>query len=186
MTYGDLELCDRCFDRRLSGRTGFPRLPDLPAHETVTGPDGRRHRIEYRLWRAPTGVVAEAAELDCPAGEGYHVEVMGSHDADAEVLLDRVRTRLRQRIGQLDLVDGPGGYPVMARDEVVGRLVWNQDDAPYDVVVDGRRMSWDAFGRALEPFEGWHFRLQFDDAELEGDGGALNTETKPATRRRTH
>jgi len=40
---------------------------------------------------------------------------------------------------------------------------------PYDVVVDGRRLSWHEFGRLLEPFEGWEFRLTFESAEDEDD-----------------
>ncbi len=37
---------------------------------------------------------------------------------------------------------------------------------PYDVVVDGRRLSWEEFGRVLEPFEGWPFTLRFEDVPM--------------------
>ena len=42
--------------------------------------------------------------------------------------------------------------------------------ASYDVVVDGRRLSWEEFGRALEPFEGWDFTLRIHDDEFVDSG----------------
>lgn len=53
--------------------------------------------------------------------------------------------------------------------EVTGRLVcpdggvWSGDRYSYDVVVDGHAMSWEEFGRTLEPFEGMTFRLVVED-----------------------
>jgi len=181
-----VELCDRCFDRRVSDRMGLPVLPDPPAEETLTGPDGRRHRFAYRLWRAPTGIVAEADELGCAGGEGYQASVLGSHDADTDALLARLRVRLTERVAHLDLEDHPGGRPLMAGDELEGRLVWNEDDGPYDVVVDGRRLSWEAFGRALEPFEGWRFRLIIEDVELVDDESASGAADRSKAPRRLH
>ena len=48
---------------------------------------------------------------------------------------------------------------------VEGRLVWREDGHGYDVVVDGRRLSWQEFGAVLEPFEGWTFRLSIRDID---------------------
>jgi len=52
-------------------------------------------------------------------------------------------------------------------DAVEGRLIWAGGQPgmrePYAVVVDGRPMSWDDFGRALEPFEGFRFRLTVEE-----------------------
>ena len=52
-------LCDRCFDIRIAESHGWPRLPEPPAPETIVGPDGRPHRIVYRLWRSPGGIAVE-------------------------------------------------------------------------------------------------------------------------------
>ncbi len=179
MSLGEVELCDRCFDRRVSVRMGLPVLPVPPAEETLTGPDGRRHRFSYRLLRAPTGIVAEADELGCPGGEGYQASVLGSHDADTDALLTRLHSRLREQVFHLDLGGGPSGRRVMTGNELAGRLVWNENDGPYDVVVDGRRLSWEEFGRALEPFEGWRFRLIIEDVPLVDDDAASDADDRP-------
>ncbi|MDQ4097426.1 MAG: hypothetical protein M3144_06125 [Actinomycetota bacterium] len=60
-------------------------------------------------------------------------------------------------------------------DEVAGRFVWSDDQPngrPYSVVIDGRLLTWEEFGEALESYEGWMFRLviedRVDDARVDG------------------
>ncbi len=169
MNLGTVPLCDRCFDARIAASTGWPRLPEAPEPETIAGPDGRLHRIVYRLWRSPGGVAVEAEEDGDPF-DGFYAEVVGPHDADPAPLVERTRTAIRRRIGRQDLTLGPGGpHWIMAGDDLHGRLVWNEDGQPYDVVVDGRRLGWEEFGRALEPFEGWEFRLSFRHEDVDAD-----------------
>ena len=161
---GGEPLCDRCHDVRVSAETGWPRLPDPPAPETISGPDGRRHKIAYRLWRSPTGLVIEAEERRPQEAEGYAARVMGAHDADVEALVTRLRAKIRERIERQDLEPSSHGPHMIVRDmELRGRLVWNGRHGPYDVVIDGRQLTWEELGQALEPFEGWEFSLRFDD-----------------------
>jgi hypothetical protein len=49
--------------------------------------------------------------------------------------------------------------------KVERRLVWRDDRPGYDVVVDGRRLTLEEFGSALEPLEGWTFRLSAQGIE---------------------
>ena len=176
-----VDLCDRCLDRRLAEATGFPTLPEPPLPENLSGPDGRIHRFQYRFWRAPTGIVAEADEIALAPEHGYHAEVLGPHDADVGRLVAHLRTRLQRRICHLDLVDRPGWHPMMAGDELMGRLVWSEEGEPYDVIVDGRRLTWTEFGRALEPFEGWEFQLAFEGTETIKDEDAAWTPESSST-----
>lgn len=168
-------LCDRCHDARISERTGWPRLPDPPPPETITGPDGRRHHIVYRVWRSPGGIAVEASEGD-RSFEGYEAEVVGEHEADVATLVEQVKAAIEERIARQDLELSPSGHMVMAGNELLGRLVWLDDGSPYGVVVDGQEMSWEEFGRAMEPYEGWEFRISIeglgDDDGLDADDEA--------------
>ena len=166
---GDTALCDRCFDRRVSEHTGFPRLPDPPPPIYLTDPDGRNRILRFRLWRAPTGVEVELEETGVPPGEGYHRAVLGSHDADVALLVARLRDLAEADFARRFLEPNrhrPGW--VVADDVVEGRLEWCDDSSsevgvPYDVVIDGRKLSWEELGRALEGYEGWRFRLLLAD-----------------------
>jgi len=175
MLFGGTPLCDRCYDVRVSEETGWPRLPEPPRPETIVGPDGRRHRINYRVWRSPDGIAVEASEGD-RSFEGYFAEVVGPHDADVAVLVARTKAAIRQRIMRQDLERSPSGHMIMAGTELIGRLVWQDGDTPYAVVVDGRTMGWEEFGLAMEPYEGWEFRLSFDEDIVNKDVPSLSGE----------
>jgi hypothetical protein len=171
--FGDEDLCDRCFDVRISADTGWPRLPEPPPPETIAGPDGRPHRVSYRIWRSPGGIVAEALEGDRSA-ERYFAKVVGPHDADVVELVQQVKAAIRRRIARQDLTLSPSGNMIVAGDDLVGRLVWQGQDRPYGVVVDGIEMTWDEFGLAMEPFEGWDFRISFAEGVVDPEGAAID------------
>jgi hypothetical protein len=159
----DGPLCDSCFDERISAATGWPRLPAPPAPVVVAGADRRQHRLRFRLWRTPGGISAEAIE-ESPDGdgdEGLHLRVFGEHDADPAVLLAELHERVRAEVGRRYLERDRGCWQV-AGSEVAGRVGWGAGGPP-DVVVDGRRFSWEEFGQAVASFEGWWFRITFGD-----------------------
>ncbi len=181
---GDTQLCDRCVNASLSARTGWPSLPDPPPVETVRAADGRGVRVRYRLIWAPSGVMsAEAEEADQPPGDGFRFQVHGEHDADPQAVLAQLRQVVQQEVSRAYLEPNAFGVQVagsawtIAGDEVAGRIDWSGDDAVPEpsVVIDGRRLAWDAFGRLVASFEGWTFRMRFDDSSASlgsGAGGA--------------
>lgn len=164
---GGVWLCDRCADRRVARITRYPELPDPPPPVTLRGPDGREHHLRYRLWRAPTGIEAELEELGADPDYGYHFTVLGAHDADVDGLLEAVTRRAADAIRrqQLELHPHRAGW-LLRDDHVEGLLVWGPErdqGGPYDAVVDGRCLTWGELGHALEPYEGWRFRLVLED-----------------------
>jgi hypothetical protein len=167
VSLGDASLCDRCADRRVARMTGYPELPEPPPAISFTAPDGRRHELKFRWWRAPTGVEVEVEEIGVPVGEGYHFAVLGAHDAEVDELVAQVTQRAETEIGRQYLEPHPdrSGW-LLYHDEVAGRLVCSDEHGiggPYDVIVDGRTLTWAEFGHALEPYEGWRFRLVLED-----------------------
>lgn len=159
-------LCDRCADRRIAAHTGWAELPDPPGPQVILGPDGRAHTMAIRLHRVPTGVLAEAVEVVPGHGEGHHVQVIGAHDVDVPMLVEQLQAQIRDQIATTYLEPNPHRPGWLLRgSEVRARLVWAEQDGPYAVVVDGRTLSWEEFGRALEPFEGWQIHLQVEDID---------------------
>jgi len=162
----EVPLCDRCLDRRMAELTGRPTLSDPPPPVTLSDAEGKPRTLHYRLLRQASGIEVELEEVS-PRGEGFHVGLLGAHDADVEELLDHVRRLAEAEVGRRQLEPNPhrAGW-LMAGDELVGRLACSEGSdigASYDVIVDGRRLTWDDLGRALEPFEGWRLRLVIED-----------------------
>jgi hypothetical protein len=164
-------LCDGCADPRVAELTGLPERGPPPAAVVLTGPDGRRHRMQPRPWRAPTGIVVELEETGVPPGEGFQFSILGPHDARVGELLSKLRAHAEAEVSRQYLEPNPhrSGW-LLAGDEVAGRLVWGEgrdEGEPFDVVVDGRTLTWDELGHALESCEGWRFRLVIEDRSLD-------------------
>ncbi len=167
-------LCDRCADRRLAAATGFPQLPEPPAPVVITGPDGRAHRLRYRISRAPTGISLRLLEHEDPAAlGGYVFAILGEHDTEVADLAATLHAEAVAEIGRCYLepdeyaawVPGSPGWQV-ANEEVAGRFEYDPDtgtNGPHGVVIDGRYLSWQEFGAALSSYEGWRFRLLIED-----------------------
>jgi len=157
-------LCDRCADRHISSAMGLPLLPDPPEPLVIRGPDGRRHTLRFRLWRAPTGISVELREARPAGRQGYEFAVLGAHDADVDTPIARTSALARGEIGHCYLRRDRelGGWSLNG-DEVAGRLAYDPDGGPCRVVVDGRQLGWEELGHALASFEGWRFRLVIDD-----------------------
>jgi hypothetical protein len=92
---------------------------------------------------------------------------LGSHDANVEHLVSSVQRQASVELSRQYLERHPhrSGW-IIGDDEVAGRFISNENDeigGPYDVVVDGRTLTWEEFGKSLEPYEGWRFRLVIED-----------------------
>lgn len=172
--------CDGCLNAYLSARTGWPALPAPPAVETLRAADGREVRIGYRLTWAPSGLMcAQAEEAELPPGDGFSFVVYDDQDADPQEVLGRLRRIVQREVAHAYLEpSGFGEDPwAIAGTEVAGRVDWSGDDAVRvpSVVVDGRRLTWEEFGRLVASFEGWRFAMRFDsssDGLLDGADGA--------------
>jgi hypothetical protein len=168
---GEVLLCDRCFNSRVAELTGYPDLPEAPPPLTLTDTEGRQHRLRFRVWRAPTGIEVELEELGVPVGEGYRFVVLGAHDADVAELIAAVRSRANDEMSRRFLQPNPhrAGYVVAEdTDRVEGRLIWSDEGSevgtPYNVIIDGKTLTWEELGRALEPYEGWRVRIELVDS----------------------
>jgi len=187
VTLGGVEVCDRCCDWRIAEHTGFARLPDPPPPLSFDDPDGRQHRLAFRVWRAPTGIKVELEETGVPEGEGFRFAVLGDHEADVDTLVQRVKVLAEREVAHpyLEPASHREGWATVG-DEVAGRLVWNDegvDGRPFNVVIDGRTLTWEELGCALESYEGWSFRLVIESSidDTRGDAEVIKLMSDPST-----
>jgi hypothetical protein len=185
ISLGGVSLCDACYDARVSLLTGRPPGGPAPAPLMLLGPDGRTHELRFRVMRGPAGIEARLEETGVALGDGYEFAVLGDHDAEVSPLVAQVEAIARREVGRLHLepAQHPPGWSLSEADEARGRLVWNDASdtgVPYDVVIDGRKLSWQEFGQALGPYEGWNFRLVIEDriAVAEPAGGEEDVEVE--------
>ena len=176
VNYGSIEhgykqLCGQCFNREISKQGGldFEHAKFTPVG--LTDCDGKVHEFHFRTHLFGPGVALDGFELHDGHPAGYWFQIIGKPEDDLLVLLGRLIERIRRALATKYLTDERQGLQIADR-MVRGRIEW--DDAQDDegrvplVVVDGRKITWEDFGRMLMSFAGWHFQLKIHDKSEEG------------------
>ncbi len=165
MDQGYRKLCTRCVNAevaKLSGLDDFENIRLEPIG--ITDCAGETHQFHFRTRLFGSGVALDAFELREGNPAGYQFQLAGDPEDDLFTLLGRLIQKIRRTLSIKHLEDDGKGLHI-ADETVRGRIEW--DDAQVGrvplIVVDGREISWEDFGRMLMTFEGWQFKLEIHD-----------------------
>lgn len=170
MESGYRQLCSECFNMevaKLDGLEGFEHTK----FEPVGLPDctGEVHEFQFRIKLFGTGVALDAFELRDGQPAGYEFQIIGNPKDDLLVLLGRLIEKIRRALSIRHLIDSKHGLQIA--DNRVVRGMIECDNAHNGriplLIVDGREITWDEFGRMLMSFEGWQFKLNIGDKSEE-------------------
>jgi hypothetical protein len=173
--YGSIEggyrhLCSQCFNKEvaeMAGLTGFENAKFEPVG--LADSTGKNHEFHFRTFFFGTGVALDAFELCDGHPSGYRFQIVGDAEEDLLVLFGRLIEKMRRALSIAHIKDGELGLQIADHRVVRGRIEW--DDASDGrvplLVIDGREIGWDEFGRMLMSFEGWQFKLSIADKSEE-------------------
>jgi hypothetical protein len=166
---GYRDLCSRCFNEEVArqGEIDFQHVNFEPVE--MADAAGKSHRFHFRLHLLGDRVSLEALELKDGAPSGYQFQMLDEAEADLFAVMARLIARMRRTLAQQHLERERGrGFSI--KDFLVrGRIDCNldSDDGMPQLVIDGREISWEQFGRMLMSFEGWQFKLEIRDRSEE-------------------
>ena len=165
MDKGYRTLCTRCVNAevaKLSGLDDFENIRLEPIGIADCG--GETHQFHFRTRLSGSGVALDAFELREGHAAGYKFQMVGDPEDDLFTLLGRLIQKIRRTLSIKHLEDDGNGLHI-ADQMVRGRIEWDdsQDGRVPLIVVDGREISWEDFGRMLMTFEGWQFKLEVID-----------------------
>ena len=164
MEAGYHDMCSHCWNEEVSWAHGldFQHVRFEPF--AMSDAAGTGHRFYFLLRHLGDRLCLEAFELDQGEPAGYRFQVVGPADIDPLDLMGRLAERMRDALARQHLVEGELGLAI-AGTEVRGRIDCDPDlgiRIPV-LVIDGREVSWEDFGRMLMTFEGWRFKLTIKD-----------------------
>jgi hypothetical protein len=170
VSYGSIErgyraLCTSCFNTEVASALGLKRFEHVRLQPIVmTDCAGEQHEFRFRTTLLGDVMALEAFEFEAGMPGGYQFEMLGKPDDDPLPLLGRLIERMRRSLSVRYLETGEDGFRIMDQ-TVCGRIDWDEsgDGRTPLLVIDGREISWDEFGRMLMSFEGWQFRLAIRD-----------------------
>lgn len=156
-------LCTSCFNARLAEATGFTdfesvRLDPIRMNDC----EGEVHELHFQLRLLGDRIALDGFELPEDGAAGYRFQLIGEADDDVFVLLGRLVEKIRRALS-VRHIDFHKHQIIGSK--VRGRFEWDESQSGHLplVVVDGRHLSWDDFGKILASMEGWQFRLEIAD-----------------------
>jgi hypothetical protein len=166
---GYRDLCSRCFNEEVALARGldFEHVHFEPLD--MTDAAGAPHRFHFRVHHLGDRVALGAFELRDGAPGGYEFQAIDDAECDLLELLGKLVERMRRALALRHLTQedriGWGIADMLVR----GRVTWDsaQDGRVPLLVIDGREVTWDEFGRMLMSFEGWQFKLEIRDRSEE-------------------
>jgi hypothetical protein len=169
MKRGYRQLCGRCFNTEAAKREGLKRFEHLSfAPVRIVDCEGQEHEFHFRTRLFGPGVALDAFELHKGSPAGYQFQIIGEPEEDLLVLLGRLVEKIRRALSIKHLKQGSLGLEV-ANHVVRGRIEWDEyeDGRVPLLIIDGREITWDHFGRMMMTFEGWQFKLEIRDKSEE-------------------
>jgi hypothetical protein len=173
--YGSIEggyrdLCNRCFNEE-GARTGAINFSHVQ-FEPIDVPDaaGAMHRFYFEVRLLGDKVSLQAFEVISGDPGGYEFQVLGDAEADLFELMGQMVPRIRRLLARQHLKTEPQMPGLHIADSLVrGRITWDdkEDGQLPMLVIDGKEISWERFGRMVMGFEGWQFRLEILDPSEE-------------------
>lgn len=159
-------LCGRCFNLEVANRNGLVDFEHIDFEPlTMSDVGGREHVFQFRTHLFATGVALDAIELTEGEPEGYCFQVIGHEEGDLLELLARLVTKMRRGLENSHLEEGSHGLQISDRGIVRARIesdLEGKTDMPV-VVIDGRNIPWDEFGRMVATYTGFQFKLELHD-----------------------
>lgn len=159
------QFCTRCFNADVARLGGLAHFEDIPLEPIdLTDSVGETHRFYFRTRLHGSIVALDAFELRDGRPSGYQCQVIGNPEQELLALLAKLIERLRRLLSIRHLAT-EGEKTEIAEQTVRGRIDWDEsavERIPL-LVIDGREISWNDFGRMLSAFEGWQFKLEIVD-----------------------
>lgn len=168
---GDFEqgyriLCNRCFNDLMAEQAGLADFDNSQIESIrLTDVSGVEHQFQFTTRLLGDRLAIEAFEWKDGDRNGYQFQILGTPEEERFALLGKLVGKMRRALATKYLVEEPG-YGLLIADRCVrGRVAFDPESESHMpmVVIDGKDVTWDAFGQMMRSFEGWQFRLDLVD-----------------------
>jgi hypothetical protein len=162
-------LCTSCFNAEVARQHGLENFENIRL-KPISLADclGTEHHFHFTTRLLGDIVSLDAFELQDGNPAGYRFQQIGNSDDEVFSLLGQLIQKIRKALSVRHIEEGDLGLRIVDS-TVRGRIDWDEtsDSLSPLIVVDGREISWKAFGRMLTTFEGSQFKLELLDPSAE-------------------
>ncbi len=161
-------LCNDCYNEDAARRWGIdkPHADFLPL--TLRDADGKKHTFHFRtMLTTGLGITAYEVLGGEPHDDGYRFMVLMHPETEPMEAFRKLRNKIRKGLSRKCLIereDRPQSFMLSDDALVLGRIAESEDAWPaIDVIIDGKRFSWEELGHIIAPNIGSNFKLAVYD-----------------------
>ncbi len=135
----------------------------------------KKYHFKISTLELPIGMLSEAIEVinDKKGQAPYNFHVLSDFDSDTEHSELVLKAKIKKGINQRHLQIKNGEFIINNRDELRGRIVWNENhpnsESDSMFVIDGKIITIEKFGEMLQRFQGFNFKFKIYDMSDEID-----------------
>lgn len=165
-------LCTKCYNHEISRRYGFDFEQITFQPLDIEDLDGEKHTFHFRTFVVGRKVFIHAMEIENEEPSGYQFSVQGDIEDNLLNLFSLLVSRLNRELSRKHIELEPDFYSryKITDDDVVRGYITSAEDGMYEgpcLVIDGKQITWEEFGRMLQASEGFHFKLEIFDSDVE-------------------
>ncbi len=166
---GSRFLCSKCYNEAIAKECNldFTHISFEPV--SFLGNNQESHTFNFRTHLFGDNVSIEAFEIRDNVPHGYVFAVDGETEESISNLFNlfaKLVDRIKRSIEINHIKKGEfARYQITDKGIVRGQISWDEEtngELPL-LVIDGKELSWNEFGRMLMTHEGFHFRLDIFD-----------------------
>ncbi len=168
-SYGDQQhLCMKCYNKMITDEFDFEFEHKKFPPTTLEDSDGLQHEFHFSYQVVGDKISFSAVEVKGGEYEGYMFKVLGSVDeGDLRSLYLRLFSKVCKELSRKHIEQTTHGWHFTEDYTVRGRIEVEPEDTTTPVlVIDGKKISWEKFGRLITSCEGFTLKMQiFDSVE---------------------
>jgi hypothetical protein len=170
---GYRDLCMACYNATIAEYSGvdFEHVDFEPIR--LTDLDGVGHDFHFNIRLLGDIVALDALEMKGSEPGGYEFQVIGK-DPEGEPLelFGKLMQKMQRALSQKHIrEDEEGGLRITDAGIIRGKIGCDLDSEWGNriplLIIDGREVCWEDFGRMLMSCEGWNFKLEIYDKSEE-------------------
>lgn len=168
-------ICLQCYNREISKIAGID-YEDIQLHPVIIKDrDGVGHEFHFSLRLMGDQQVLSAFELEGTFSGGYEFSIIGETEDGIFPLFSALYARMLKALARkhIHMDDDTESWKITEKDRVRGQISSAEGSDEFSrvplMVIDGKKISWEAFGQMLMSYQGFNFKLQIFDPSQEID-----------------
>lgn len=159
--FESVSLCSDCYNKRFQKICGVEAIKVKKTSLLVKDNSGNEHFFRIKKILTSTGFFLEAKEFINDEPKGYAFDVHGALDCDQIELEEKLLEKIKEGLNYHSINKFSTSGDAL-KEKVFGKI---ECDLDYDsegpiMIIDGKKYTWEDFGKMLNMYEGWNFKLE--------------------------